>query len=183
VAIVKSIKYRDRGLNQILKQLNASGTLGGRVGVLEPQAGGAHPLRGNITVGEVAIINEFGSRRARVPRRSYLRSTFKNSRDTFKHLLTTALKQVATQQLGPRAALQIVGAEMVKEVKRTIEGTSVPPPNHPVTIKNKGHDHTLMHTETLLHSISHDVIAKSGNKYRDESYLDQDAVGADEGGE
>jgi hypothetical protein len=182
--VVKVVRFRDRGLEAIMKRVSASGNLGVRVGVLEPQAGGQHPLRRNITVGEVAIINEFGSRRARVPRRSFLKSTFEASRDTLKRGLIRAARQVVEQQVGPRAALQPLGYEMVEEVKRTIEGGVTPPPNADQTIRDKGHDLTLMHTETLLHAITHDIVAKRGNTltpYRDEGYEGADSVGVDEG--
>jgi hypothetical protein len=160
-AKVKVIQYRDRGLKDAIKRLTAGHNIAARVGVLDPTASAPHPLRQNITIGEVAILNEYGSRKARVPRRSFLRETMKRLRVTsgsgaVMSFLNGAIGSIVEGNLTARQALMQLGAMVDKEVRATIY-SHVPPPNHPVTIKNKGHDETLIHTGTLVNAISHDV--------------------------
>lgn len=178
------IKYVDKGLREILKLVTDSGRLVARVGVLDPQASQVHPLRNDITIGEVAVINEFGTEH--VPRRSYLKRTVQHRREEIRTAMGSMAARIV-EGAKPRAELQNFGRRFVGEVKHTIE-SDVPPPNAPMTIKEKGHDHTLIHTLTLLESISHDVVKRSSEvfsdmyygdvetRYRSEEYADIDAA-------
>jgi len=176
----KVITVTDKGLKEVLRKIDAAGKFITRVGVLNPQASEPHPLRQNITVGEVAIINEYGSSRAGVPKRSFLKSTFTEQRDRLYIALLRAARIVIAGNAQPQAALHAVGTEMVKAVIDTI-AKNVPPPNQPHTVDEKGHDHALIHTETLMHSISADVIssgASGSTVYSGEPDIDLEPGGA-----
>lgn len=155
-----TVVYKDKGLIEILARVAKSATIGARVGVVGAEADRIHPLRGDLTIGEVAMINEMGSPAAGVPQRSFLRSTFDQHRSLVEQAKLAAVKVVFAGESAV-AALHTAGQALVKEVVKTID-RGVPPPQAQSTIDKKGHDHTLIDTHTLRDSINSDVVSRSG---------------------
>lgn len=120
---------------------SASG-LGVRVGILggdsqkpaDPTLGTGKPA----TLVEIAIYNEFGAPRAKVPERSFLRSTFARHEEKYRDELRKALRALIAKDADIKARMNRLGMMMVADVRATItQGEHVPPPNAPATLAEK----------------------------------------------
>lgn len=109
-----------------------------------------------VSILEVAIWNEFGTRR--IPERSFLRSWFDNN--TNKARVGTWLKKFGKAVTEGKTTwdnvLEIVGLNIVGEIQQSI-ANRIPPPNVPYTIKKKGSDVPLVNDGILRASITHVV--------------------------
>ena len=159
---VTSVRFVDKGLQGVIRRVLGLDTLSARVGILGGTADKIHPLRNTLTIGDVALMQEFGSSRAGIPQRSYLRSTKnENHGKIFKGFYDVA-RQVVLQSINPVAGLTQLGGRVAELVRLKILSGDVAPQNAPYTIERKGHGQTLQDTMTLSHSITNDVVvAKS----------------------
>lgn len=129
-----------------------------RVGVLGDAAAQIHPVHGDLTVGMVALVNEFGSRDGHVPRRSFIASTFHDHPEEIGEMAARAASQVINQGTPAADALGLAGERCAELMQRQILDQSIPPPNRPSTVAQKGSDHPLLDTGLLVKSISHAVV-------------------------
>lgn len=152
------VTWVDKGLAEI--RLGVAGLAGvvGRVGVLGSDAERTHPLRKNISIGAVAQMNEYGSSRAGVPRRSYLQETLHEQRAKVVAGLAAAARAVIFNKVPGPVAIAAMVKTLVPDVVAKIMSGTVPPPNSPVTVERKGHDRTLQDTGTLAGAITSDVV-------------------------
>lgn len=148
-----TIEIRDRGWKALLSRLRYE-QKSVKVGVLQ-SAGDAGE---DLTMVELAAVHEFGSEKAGVPERSFIRRTFREKeRETlaFAEKLTGA---IVVGKITPAQALEALGQWGAAEVKKTItQGAGVPPPNAPSTIEKKGSDRPLVDTGRLINAIAHEV--------------------------
>jgi hypothetical protein len=138
---------KDLGWKEILHRAQAlSGGAYVKVGILggSDDRGGLHHKDADgkaspLTIGEIAVVNEFGTEDGHIPARSFVRSTFDRMRaelqaDAFKLLLKIVLDRKMTVE----DALNILGLKLATGIKKTItEGAGVAPPNAPSTAKAK----------------------------------------------
>lgn len=132
-----------------------------KVGVLGSDATSIHPLRDDITVDEVALINEFGT--AKVPARPFLRPALykgKSANAGLKHMLAQVTREALFNKVPRSIGLRKVGEWAVQQVQNKIM-SNVGPENAERTIREKGHELTLRHTYTLLSSISYMIFKGS----------------------
>lgn len=157
-------KWTDRGWSALRARLtDGPPAIHAKVGVFGPDASKIHPLKDDLTVEEIALINEFGSKNGHVPQRSFLRRTFwwnNTNRRQVKHVMAKVSQMVIFQKVPRHIAMRKAGEWGVAEVKKTIM-SGVGPANRPSTKEAKGHGQTLRHTMTLHDSISY-VIIKGG---------------------
>lgn len=175
------VKYIDRGFANLMIRVRGLTSLHGRVGLLNNDPERIHPLRNDLTVGEVALINEFGSRNAGVPQRSFLRRTLSEKMTEIKERLASAawhtifLRETGEQSLGS------VAKQTAVDVRQTILRGDIPPPLADFTVMMKGHDRTLQDTLTLVTSITGDVVRGSTVEDADEVAI-ADVDGPADGG-
>lgn len=149
-------KWDEKGFEELaLKLARASGTKV-RVGVLGANASQKHP-DSNITVGEIFMVNEFGSDDGHVPERSSLRSTFEKDRPLMKQALSQATHDIVFRKDTVDGALNHVGNVAVAAVRRTIN-EQVPPPNAPATVEDKGFNHPLINSGLMKNSVTHQLV-------------------------
>ena len=119
----------------------------------------------NISVGQVAIINEYGTET--IPPRPAFRIGLERSVAKNKKLIDAALKNITNHLLTGRKdsierqltqALTQIGRSAKKETKDIIKQGSMSP-NAPLTIKKKGFDHPLWETG-LLHDYVEYLVSK-----------------------
>lgn len=160
ITIKPKVTFKDRGFAEVISKMHQLGNKRIQAGVLEPHASAPHPLRSNISIGSVAVMNEYGSDAAGVPERSFIRRAFrtKANRSELVQQLGQAVRQVVKYGALPENALAPVGRVIVGRIQDAIL-RSPPPPNAPWTVEEKGHAHTLVHTYTLHDSISSRVVA------------------------
>lgn len=115
----------------------------------------------NISVGQVAIINEYGTET--IPPRPAFRIGLERSVTKNKKLIDAALKNITNHLLTGRKdsiqrqltqALTQIGKSAKKETKDIIKQGSMSP-NAPLTIKRKGFDHPLWETGLLYESVEY----------------------------
>lgn len=165
---------RDRGWRGILGAARAAA--GGayvKVGMLaDDQRGGLHVPGAELTVAELAVVQEFGTEDGHVPARSFVRSTHDRMRD---ELLADARKLLIKLVLDGKPitvadALDVLGLKLATGIRKAItEGAGIPPPNAPSTVAQKGSDRPLVDTGRLLSAISWAVVI--GGQQRPARYV------------
>lgn len=134
---------RDRGWGDLLKQVDAmAGRSFVKVGILGDKGGGLHEQDPDgkaspLTVAEIGAVNEFGSEDGHVPERSFLRATFDRMREELASDAAKLLVKALDRKLSVEMALNVLGAKLAAEVKKTITVIGVPPPNAPSTVARK----------------------------------------------
>jgi hypothetical protein len=112
---------------------------------------------GTFTLGEVAVVNEFGTADGRIPERSFIGWTHDEHRNRMIRLINDLRHEVLARRMSTSRALGIVGAEMQKLIKDRIVELKHPP-NAPSTIIQKTRagnvgDNPLVNTGQLLSRI------------------------------
>lgn len=109
-----------------------------RVGILQenfddPKEG--DPKRA-FTLGEIAVVNEFGSSDGRVPERSYIRSTFDDEKRQWRVLTGKLKKKMIATLKTVEWVLGNMGSQIVGDIQAKINAVKEPP-NAPSTIAKK----------------------------------------------
>ena len=116
----------------------------------------------DVTVGQVAIWNEYGTET--IPPRPAFRIGLERSVTKNKKLIDASLKNITNHLLTGRKdsiqrqltqALTQIGRGAKKITKEIIKNGSQPPPNAKTTIQKKGFDHPLWETGLLHDSVDY----------------------------
>ena len=123
--------------------------------------------KGDTTNGLVALVNEFGTRRAGknknvvIPQRSFIRSTAVEKRSDWLKLSDRLRLKVLTRNMSIKQALSLQGLRMKADIQAKIVSLDKPP-NKESTIKSKTRlkqkGNPLIATSDLLKSIKHLVV-------------------------
>ena len=145
-------------ITSITARLKAAGNLAIAVGVLgEKAAARTTSLESTrLTNVELGLIHEYGSPKAGIPERSFLRSTFNEQREKVTLAAAKAAQKVYADAGGFEQRLVQIGLYLAAAVKKKIV-SKIPPPNAPSTIARKGSSTPLVDTGQLLDSITHAV--------------------------
>lgn len=149
---------KDHGLSALFKtalQLRAGAHV--KVGVLADSAqGGLHEEGGELTVAEIAAVNEFGTEDGRVPARSFIQRTFDEKREALTKEFAALLGgKVLFGAMTLANALGLVGAQLAAEIKKRVTaGDPIPPPNAPSTVEKKGSDRPLIDTGRMVNAVT-----------------------------
>lgn len=126
------------------------------VGVLGGDALQMHPTA-NITVGEIAAIQEFGTSGGHIPSRPFLRSTLAN-KELVLSTMARAARAVFAKKATVNQALNRAGQTLSDAVRNTLL-QGVPPANAQATKDWKGHGDTLIgKTGALYDAITHKIM-------------------------
>ncbi len=147
-----------RGLERLRKRLADLGDVRLRVGVLSNDQ---HDPKSPIGLAELAAIHEFGSPAANIPERSFIRRTFRERDLELREVVRKVTKGVVKGKLGARRGLDLIGAWLSAEVKKTVTaGPHIPPPLQPETVARKGSDRPLVDTGRLVDAVTWDVVIR-----------------------
>lgn len=109
-----------------------------RVGILQEKFD--NPKEGDpkreFTIGEIAVVNEFGSSDGRVPERSYIRSTFDEEKRRWRTLTSKLKKKMVAAVKTVEWILGKMGTKIVSDIQKKIVAVKEPP-NAPSTIAKK----------------------------------------------
>lgn len=145
--------YTDMGLGDIINGFDILASTNIEVGVVGPAAD-APASSGRLTMGEVAIINEFGAPGANIPARHFVQNTITPKRSRAEaHKLVTAAMHLED----PIAALNEVGARLAEEIRERIYHGDFRQ-NKPATVRRKGFNHPLMDTSALADAVGFLVV-------------------------
>jgi len=149
-----TVKDKDLGWVDFFKRVGEMGLDRLRVGVLaDSAAGGLHVEGADLTVAEIAAVNEFGTEDGHIPARSFLRSSFDANREANVRLFDKLLGAVLDGKMPIDQALGLLGLKMSSDVKKKI-ASDVPPPNAQRTIEQKGSARTLVDTGRMLNAVT-----------------------------
>lgn len=138
----------DNRIPRIIMELEKLNHLRVRVGIF-----GDAGSEGDITIAEVANINEFGTRNGHVPERSFVRSTYSEKIGEWSNFARRLTGQVATGTITAEEAYSKMGARMARDIKRKVTTLSSPP-NAPATIEKKGSANPLIDTGHMREAIT-----------------------------
>lgn len=126
-----------------------------KVGVL---AKSGRTADGTMSMVELAAIHEFGSPKAGIPERSFIRRTFENNKGDVARVTRSLAIEFVNGRVSLHRALSKLGAWGATQVKDTIaKGPHIPPPLKPATVARKGSDRPLVDTGRLVGSIQWEV--------------------------
>lgn len=152
--MTSSVRERDNGHRALLARLEApKGTV--TVGIHEAEGGAAAEGGGELTVLDVANLNEFGT--TRIPARSFIGAWFDETFDRNQEDVRKSSEAVIKGELpSMRVALERLGLKFVGDVQTRIKA-GIDPPNAESTIAAKGSSTPLIDTGQLWTSIRHQV--------------------------
>lgn len=115
----------------------------------------------NLTVGDIAVIHEFGSADGLIPMRSFLRSTFDARHAEWVQMTDRLRNLVFKGKMDVKKALGLMGLKMQAETKQTIKHF-IPPALKPKTIlrktvQGKKGEIPLIDTGQMINSITFKV--------------------------
>lgn len=115
-----------------------------------------------ITLATLAAIHEYGSEKAGLPERSFLRATFRAKKDQGIAMCGKVCKAFIENKISLEQAMGILGEWGVAQVKNFIRSNQVKPPSTEATNEKKGSSVTLVDTAQLVNSISYESPFGSG---------------------
>ena len=125
----------------------------------------------DVDLAYIALVHEFGSEKASIPQRSFLRSTYEEKKDRIGKLLAIELKrQAAKNNYDPESALRKVAVWMVGQVKLKFTSNDWDPLQNP-SRRRRGKDPKvgkpiaptpLVDTGQLRASIDYELVKKTG---------------------
>ena len=156
------------GWKNLVKRVTPLSEYEAHVGVLASKGGEtlhkASLDEGNthITLIELAYIHEFGSPKANIPERSFIRRTFNEpeGKAELGALYAKLAKAVINGKMTAEKAIELLGMTMAAMVKKRITVYGLWPPNHPDTVARKGSSTPLVDTGQLVGSITYEVRRK-----------------------
>lgn len=149
-----TIKYT--GLHKRMKKLFNAKDPHVKVGILLAKGGGK-TREGGITMVELAAIHEFGSPKANIPQRSFIRSAFQDPTELQK-ISTRVVKALIDGKVDLSEALDIIGSWGATQVRNNVtQGDGIAPPLKPETVQKKGSSRPLIDTGRMINSVTWEV--------------------------
>lgn len=125
-----------------------------KVGVTEKSGRKAHPENDEVTIGEVAFFNEYGT--MTIPARSFIRDWADGHIKEIADDMERAMLLALTRQKTFRDALLSKGPKYRSQIIARILA-HIPPPNAQSTIEQKGGDIPLIDSGALVEAIVYEV--------------------------
>ncbi len=142
---------RDRGLDGILRRLNAGKGVQTSTGVQGSEApGGDH---GTIDNANLAAVHEFGAPSVGIPQRSFMGATFDAKINKYVETISDGLGKVIDRGGKVADAMALAGEAHLADIIRAID-SGISPPNKPSTVDRKGSSKPLIDTGQLKQSLT-----------------------------
>lgn len=155
------VTVEDKGAKDIFRVMRELDDLDLTIGFQGDDGREQYP-RTRVSVAQVALFNEFGT--IDMPARGFLRSTMREQGDTIAQLFADNLKPVFELKRKPIPALELVGAGIVRLVKKKIlTSRAWAAPNALSTLQRKGFNKPpLIDTSKMIAALSWAVRRKTG---------------------
>lgn len=120
-----------------------------------------------LTVGEIAVINEFGSADGHVPERSFIRASFDKHHEEWWNACVKMQWAVITGQMDTDRSLGLIGELMKRDIQRTITAGGIPRVENAAstiaakTRAGKKGDSPLIDTGQMRGSVAYAVVRPS----------------------
>jgi hypothetical protein len=162
---------KDHGWREMMRRAEQIKHARVKVGVLSDEGqGGLHVPGSDLTVAEIAVVNEYGTQDKVVPARPFLRPTFDEQVEGLASMGKKLIRAVLDGKMDVEQALGIMGSKLATEVKRKItSGPGIPPPNRPAVAARKqakgaGAIRTLVDTGRMVGAITWAVVMGDKNE-------------------
>lgn len=154
--IAIKVKDIDRGWGRLLRGVKEAKNGHVKVGYF---AGPEAQRPGEpVTNVELAVIHEFGAPGAKIPERSFIRSTVDANRAEYVAILSKCLKKAVMGRMDFHQAFGILGEKVKADIQNRVRnGSGIPPPNAPYTIAKKGSARPLVDSGRMIDSITYVV--------------------------
>ncbi len=157
------MKVDTRKLDQLVKRLQNAHV---KVGILASKGGRTPHPDSDLSMIEIAAVHEFGSPKAGVPQRSFIRSAF--DLDELRKVTAMVGSRILIGRVSFRAALAVLGQWGVAQVQANI-ARGIDPPLAAATLekrrriqkRRKGRDIPLINTGRLRQSIAYEIVEGS----------------------
>lgn len=152
--VAAKIVDRDLGWKALREAVAKSGPTAAKVGILEEA--GAHERSVDLTVAQVAAVNEYGTSDGHIPERP----AWRNALDGAKDRITKTLQRAAGELLDGvpvTTAFGKVGLFGQALIRRGIDALTTPP-NAPRTIAQKGSSKPLIDTAQTRNAVTFAVL-------------------------
>ena len=145
---------KDRGLNEIIRNVAAFDGKQVAVGIQGPEAGAVEHEGSELSNVELMVIHEFGAPAAGIPERSVIRATFDAKVKEWTAILAGVARQIYdTGPQSPNRLLGIVGEKVQADMIATIN-KGIPPELKAATVARKGSSKPLVDTAQLKQAIT-----------------------------
>ena len=135
---------RDLGAEAFFRSMRGLKGAYAKVGILSDDArGGLHQRKPDgtaedLTIAEIAVVNEFGTEDGHIPARSFVRSTYDKMRERLTADAAKLAGSIVDGKMDLTRALNILGAELATGIRAAVtQGAGIPPPNAPSTLARK----------------------------------------------
>lgn len=148
------------GMKELKKRIDLHKAIdGARVKVGFPKGGATY--EDGLTVAQVAVINEFGSALAGIPKRPFLRPAASKNKAKYKRKGAEYIKAIFAEKINWKRALGLLGMEASDDIVSQINATTEPP-NSAATIAAKSKDgktkdHPLIAIGKMRQSVSYTI--------------------------
>jgi hypothetical protein len=143
------IVVKDLGMDRIVRELPHLSDGDVDAGIFDV---GKHSSS-NMDMAALGAVHEFGSPRAGIPERSWMRSTFREKSGKWANMVVDAVWSMVKHGTSFVSSMRAVGEFAASDMRRKIT-TLREPPNSPVTIANKGSSNPLIDTGELRQNIN-----------------------------
>jgi hypothetical protein len=123
-------------------------------GEYKPKAG--QTVKTPISMAQLGAIHEFGAPNAKIPERSYMRSSMAEVNKQLTRMIKKFATAVSLGRMDKKQALGRVGEFLVTTFKSKIQ-EGVPPPNKATTVAKKGSAHTLIDTGQMRDTLDWEI--------------------------
>lgn len=145
---------KDLGFNSILRELRTLQRSEVAVGIVGTEAQTKHP-DSDLTLAEVAAVNEYGSDDGHIPERPAHRNCAEDNQAEIAKNTQNAISAVLSGAKA-QAVMDRLGVWYTGKVKQAIADFDTPP-NAPATIRAKGANNPLIDTGRTRNSVTHVV--------------------------
>ena len=162
-----SVKFIDRGLKAIRASFLKANGARVEAGLVGTAAAAPHPDRPSITIGQVGIINELGTRDGKVPARPTVKPVARSVEMHQSMTQATAALAIKNEfRLPVTEILTSFGVRAVELIRHAMDDTEHKlEKNKPATVKWKGFDHPLTGlTGALRKAVSYRILGKGGEQ-------------------
>ncbi len=127
------IRDRDIGWRKFFENVHTIKESYVKVGVLGDDRGAEREPGSDLTVAEIAVVQEYGTKDGHIPSRPFMRSTFDAERNNLLKLAQQLIAHVSEGKQSVARGLEILGAYLANAAKKRITAGAIPPPNAPST--------------------------------------------------
>ena len=149
IKVTAKFRSRDLGFDRFIREFEHHRSVSAEAGIFEDAA---DPVGTKMTMAQLGALHEYGSEKAKIPERSWLRSTFERRSRAWANRVGGELSDYMSRGAGLVMGMALVGEHMASDLRRKIT-TLRRPRNAKSTIRRKGSSNPLIDTGLMRNSV------------------------------